>query len=277
MKEKADAELASALEALAGVGIEDAVALVTLGSGHASPWRGQAQVTVPYAELPGWSVPGVPGHHGNLGLVRLGAMNLLVMEGRHHYYEARSYEGVVFPLRVASALGVRLAVLTNSAGSLRPDLEPGEIVLTAGHLFLQGAIKPGYDSPERNIRSGVYWEEGRTLMVASARRAGIGVREGVLACVGGPSYETVAEGAMLKGFGADVVSMSLAPEALAASSMGLKVVGLSIVTNVAPGVAASVPDHDAVVATAALAQPHLDTLLREAVPPLIALLDQGAA
>ena len=234
MKEKADAELASALEALAGVGIEDAVALVTLGSGHASPWRGQAQVTVPYAELPGWSVPGVPGHHGNLGLVRLGAMNLLVMEGRHHYYEA-------------------------------------------GHLFLQGAIKPGYDSPERNIRSGVYWEEGRTLMVASARRAGIGVREGVLACVGGPSYETVAEGAMLKGFGADVVSMSLAPEALAASSMGLKVVGLSIVTNVAPGVAASVPDHDAVVATAALAQPHLDTLLREAVPPLIALLDQGAA
>jgi len=252
-------------------------ALVTLGSGHASPWRDQTQINVPYAQLPGWSVPGVPGHHGNLGLVRLGAMNLLVMEGRHHYYEARSYQGVVFPLHVAGALGVRLVVLTNSAGSLRPDLEPGEIVLTAGHLFLQGTIQPGCDSPVQKIRSGVYWEEGRALMAASARRAGIGVREGVLACVGGPSYETVAESAMLRGLGADVVSMSLAPEALAASSMGLKVVGLSIVTNTAPGVTGSVPDHDTVVATAARAQPHLDVLLREAVPPLLALLHQGTA
>lgn len=273
-----DGDPGPALEVLEKAGIREADILVTLGSGHSSPWTAQTRVELAYGQLPGWSPPGVPGHHGKLSLARVGAENLLVMEGRHHYYEARSYRGVRYPIVVARALGVRLVVLTNSAGAVRADLRPGELVLIAGHLLLQGAGSPlppemGADRTDREC----YWEAGRDAIRRAAVRNGIALREGVLFCASGPSYETVSEVAMARALGADIAAMSLAPEAVAAHTIGMRAIGISLVTNAVARAAGEPVKHSEVVAAARRSQPMLDRLLRMAIPLLSVALSEEEA
>jgi purine-nucleoside phosphorylase len=265
---------APAAHALEERGFAPIAAVITLGSGIRSPWREEHAAVVPATDVPGWPVPAVPGHGTDLALVRVGAENLLVMEGRRHYYEARSYEGVVFPIQVAAALGARLAVLTNSAGSLRPGLGPGDLVLVAGHLLLQSALldQSGFVP---SARTDVYWWEGGATLLETAARSRIAVTEGVLACVSGPTYETAAEVGMLRRLGADVASMSLAPEAVCAARLGMDVIGLSLVTNTAGAVDGEDRGHEAVTAAADRMQPDVDRLLGEALPGLLALPTEG--
>jgi len=259
----------SALEYLRGAGIESADLLVTLGSGQSNPWVEEVIVEVDYGLLPGWRAPAVEGHGGKLSLVRVGGENVLVMAGRHHYYEARSYEGVIAPLSVSRALGVRKVVLTNSVGALRKGMRPGDLVLLSDHLFLQGPrmgrLLQG--SWPRGVRPG-YWEEGGAVVKEAAGRLGIRVTEGVLLCVSGPMYETRAEAEMARRIGADVVAMSLAPEALAAWALGCRVVGLSLVTNMIGEEGHTGLHHKEIITAAARFQPYLAILLREAVPEL---------
>jgi purine-nucleoside phosphorylase len=196
------------------------------------------------------------------------------MEGRHHYYEARSYSGILNPLRAAAALGVRLAVLTNSAGAIRPTLKPGDLVLISDHLLVQGLELPALLQgiwPDTE-RAG-YWEEGRRVMLEAARRTGVSLEEGTLACLTGPTYETRSEVEMTRRWGADIAAMSLAPEALAAQALGMRVVGLSMVTNRVGAADREPTEHREVVATARRFQPSIDRLLREAVPRLSAARD----
>jgi len=268
----------SALEALRTVGIEEADLLVTLGSGQANPWEDEVEVGVTYQELPGWYAPGVAGHGGKLSLVRVGPENVLVMAGRHHYYEARSYEAVITPLRVSHALGVRRALLINSVGALRSRLRPGDLVLLSDHIFLQGPQLPLLlqGAWPQGVQPG-YWKEGGTAIVEAAGRAGIPVTEGVLLCVPGPMYETRAEAEMARRLGADVVAMSLAPEALIARALGCRVVGISLVTNTVGETGHADLHHEEVIAAAARFQPTLTRLLREAIPALAAVSDDEPA
>lgn len=267
-------EIQPALDALGRVGIDSADMLITLGSGHSSPWPAETEASLSYDQIPGWIAPSVPGHGGKLSLVRVGTEKILVMEGRHHYYEARSYSGILNPLRAARALGTRLALLTSSAGAIRPNLNPGDLVLISGHLLLHGFELPAsiQDAWSDAGRAG-YWEEGRRVMLEAARRTGVNLEEGTLICLTGPTYETRSEAEMARRWGADVAAMSLAPEALAAQALGMHVVGLSLVTNRVGAAAREPTEHREVLATARRFQPSIDRVLREAVPRLAAALD----
>ena len=284
----------AALEYLRRQGIERAELLLTLGSGQRNPWQGECAQEIPYGAIPGWPGAGVPGHDGKLSLVRIGAQNLVVMSGRHHYYEARCWNGVARPLRLAAALGVRGVILTNSVGALRPGLGPGDLVLITGHLLSPGTNWSGLDGvANARVAGGVYWRQGGRLMCRAALEAGIPLTGGVLYYQPGPTYETRAEGRMAHRMGADLAAMSLAPEALLARRLGCRVVGLSLVTNMvsqgaygasadggcghglkhtpdryAAGAGAGALHHDQVVAVAARYQPLLRQLLRRALPRL---------
>jgi purine-nucleoside phosphorylase len=262
----------AALEALGRAGIESATMLVTLGSGQVNPWEGEETARVGYGDIPGWEEPGIEGHSGVLSLVDVGGDNVLVMEGRHHYYEARSYEAVIFPLKVVHALGARRALLTNSVGGINRELEAGNLVLIADHIFLQGLQEGEFlrDVWPRGRRP-EYWREGGETLREAAAEAGIPLVDGVLLCVPGPMYETDAEIEMARRMGADVVAMSLAPEALAAQALGFMVAGLSLVTNISGEPGHTGTGHEDVVEAASRFQPVLSRLLREAVPRLVAL------
>jgi len=261
----------AAITTLREAGISSASFLVTLGSGQSNPWSDEVEVEIDYQQVPGWCAPTVEGHGGKLSLVRMGEENLLVMEGRHHYYEARSYDGVIAPLRISCALGVEKVLLANSVGSLRSELCTGDLMLISDHIFFQGSeleelLQAEWPSGVRTF----YWEEGRKIVMEKAESAGIELDEGVLFCVQGPMYETAAEAEMARRMGADVVAMSLAPEAMAAAAMGCRVVGISLVTNAVGGSDLAGPDHDEVITAAATYRPLLDKLLKETVPALAA-------
>ena len=267
--------VAAAVGALRSAGIGSADLLVTFGSGQKNPWDDEAEITIPYADIPGWAPPGVEGHDGVLSLVRRGEENVLVMVGRHHYYEARSYEAVAAPLKAASALGVRRALLTNSAGAVRKDLRQGDFVLITDHILLHGPELP--DMLQDAWGEGViptYWQAGAAILRQAAEQNDIPLSEGVLLCVTGPAYETRAEIEMARRMGADVVAMSLAPEALIAWSLGFDVSGLSLVTNIAGAHGHAVLHHHDVVEAASRMQPVLDSLLREAVPLMLPSSDR---
>lgn len=261
----------AAISTLREAGIDSASFLVTLGSGQSNPWSDETEVEIDYEQVPDWPAPAVEGHAGKLSLVKMGEENLLVMEGRHHYYEARSYDGVIAPLRISCALGVKKVLLANSVGSLRSELCTGDFILISDHVFFQGPELEKLLQVE--WPSGVkpsYWKEGRKIVMEKAEGAGIELAEGVLFCVQGPMYETGAEAEMARRMGADVVAMSLAPEALTAAALGCRVVGLSLVTNVVGGSDLAGPNHDEVISAAATYKPLLDKLLKETVPALAA-------
>jgi purine-nucleoside phosphorylase len=264
---------AAVLKVLRRAGFEGPDLLVTLGSGQTDPWRDQRVASLRYEEVPGWTQSGVAGHIGRLGMVRRAEGSVLVMEGRHHYYESRSWEGVLAPLRAAVALGARIALLTNSAGGLLPDLVPGTLVVTTGSVMTQGPpdLAGVLGRLPRPCPGRLWWGPGRRVVRDVAGRTGVPVRSGVIWYTPGPTYETRAEAGMARRLGASVAAMSLAPEALMAAALGLRVIGLSLVTNQVGG--GRIPDHEEVLSAAGRFQPLLDELLREVVGPLCGALE----
>jgi purine-nucleoside phosphorylase len=276
MTDTASGHAAAAVETLRKAGIGQADLLVTIGSGQDDPWAEESELTLPYADIPGWAEPGVEGHGGRLSLVPMGEENVLVMVGRHHYYEARSYEAIAAPLKTARAAGVRRVLLTNSAGAVREDLRQGDFVLITDHILLQGpAMTDLLQEGAMTGAAGRYWPEGAEVIRRAADRTGITLAEGVLLCMTGPSYETGAEIEMARRMGAAVVAMSLAPEALIAWYLGMEVSGLSLVTNNAGAPGSGSLHHDDVVAAAVRMQPDLERLLREAVPLMLPSHDRS--
>ncbi len=262
------------LAVLRRAGIERADLLITLGSGQANPWPDRVVASLPWEAVPGWPAAGVAGHRGRLSLVAADGWLALVMEGRRHYYEARSWGGVLTPLRAAARLGARLALLTNSAGALQSDLEPGALVAVSGHVMLDDAGLASVLAELGGAPAGrLWWPRGRRRMKAAARAAGVELTEGVLWYVTGPTYETAAEARLARRLGADVAAMSLVPEARIAAALGLWVVGVSLVTNqvISPGAAG--PTHEDVLAAARRHQDRLDRVLRGSVGPLMDDLD----
>ena len=201
----------------------------------------------PMSDLIGFPAPAVPGHAGEVVVGRLGDQAVLVLAGRVHLYEGYSAHEVVHGVRVAAATGVHTTVLTNAAGGIRPDLAVGSLVRISDHLNLSGAnpLTGPHDGPQPSFvdLSAAYDPEWRRQ--AAAVRPGMA--EGVYAGLAGPSFETPAEIRMLTAMGADLVGMSTACETIASRHLGVRVAGVSLVTNRAAGLGEPL-SHDEVMA-----------------------------
>lgn len=248
---------------------------VVLGSGLSGYAQTLAGATeVPYREIPGFPVPRVEGHAGSLYSADLGGP-VMLLAGRVHAYEGWEPAEVVFAVRTAVASGCGIVVLTNAAGGAGDGMAPGDLVLIRDHINLTGRtplVGPNDDrlGPRFPDMSEVYSEELRTLAHRAGTRVGVPLREGVYAWFFGPSYETPAEVQMARRLGADLVGMSSVPEAVAVRHMGGRVLGLSLVTNLAAGISPTPLSHEDVTSTAAAARDRFHRLFDVLLPELAA-------
>ena len=234
---------------------------VVLGSGlGAFAEELSGQVSIPYRDIPGWPCSTAVGHAGKLILGRLDRTQVAIMAGRAHLYEGYSPAQVTYGVRVLGSMGVRSIVFTNAAGGINTALAPGRLVLISDHINLQGPRFPDM--------SEVYSKEYRKIALKAAAELAIVVTEGVYAAMLGPSYETPAEIRFLRAIGADLVGMSTVPEAIVANHMGIKVLGISCVTNMAAGIRDEKITHEEVLATSAIAGDTLVRLLKRLLPRL---------
>lgn len=263
-------DAATDLRRLTGVERHD-VALV-LGSGWAPAVAelGERDVDVPMADVTGFPPPTVVGHSPTISSLTVGSARVLVVQGRAHLYEGHDPAVVVHGVRTAVLAGCRVVVLTNAAGSLRVDLRPGRPVLVSDHLNLTGRSPLTGPPPPAELGSrfvdlsDVYSSRLRAV----ARSADPSLPEGVYAGLPGPHYETPAEIRMLQSLGADLVGMSTVLEAIAAHHLGAEVLCVSLVTNLAAGLAVGGLDHQEVVAAGASAAGALGRLLRSIIERL---------
>jgi purine-nucleoside phosphorylase len=230
-------------------------------------------VALPYAEIPGFARSTVEGHAGRLVLGKVDGVPLAAMQGRFHYYEGYDWDDVIFPIRALGVLGVNALVLTNAAGGLNNSLKQGSLMLISDHLNLMGAnpLRGANDErfgPRFPDLSEVYDKEFQEIAIQEARAIKIELRRGIYAALTGPSYETPAEIRMLRAAGADAVGMSTVPEAIVARHMGLKVLGISCITNMAAGVLDKPIDHAEVIETGARVRVKFAELLRRVIPKL---------
>jgi xanthosine phosphorylase len=238
-----------------------------LGSGLGAIADAIADATaIDYAELPGFPRPGVEGHAGRLVLGRLAGTPIACLQGRVHLYEGVPASAVNVLPRTLRALGCEILILTNAAGSLRADLPPGSIALIDDHINLLGR-NPLVGPNDATIGSrfpdmtAVYDRDLRGRAEAIAARLGIPLRSGVYLATLGPSFETPAEIRAFRALGAELVGMSTVPEAISARHCGLKVLGFSIVTNLAAGIAEGTLSHAETLTQAAAAGESLQRLL----------------
>jgi len=210
---------------------------------------------IPYAEIPNFPVPSIPGHAGALVFGRKCGRDVVVMQGRIHYYEGLPQQEITLPVRVLAALGVKTLVLTNACGGVNLSFTPGDLMLISDHINFSGAnplIGPNPDAfgPRFPDMSDLYTASLRRAIREKAAEVGIPLQEGVYAMYSGPNYETPAEIRMFRVLGADTVGMSTVPEALVAGHCGMQVVGISCVTNMAAGVLPVKLSHAEVTETA---------------------------
>lgn len=245
---------------------------VILGSGLGSFADGIAEpVVIPYEGLPHFPRSSVPGHAGRLVLGKVGGEPVVAMQGRVHYYEGYSAAQVAFPARVLCALGIKTLVVTNAAGSINLKFAPGDLMAITDHLNFAGwnpLIGPNDDrfGPRFPDMSTAYHPKLLALLTDAASAEGIALRQGVYALLSGPSYETPAEIRALRSLGADAVGMSTVPEVLAAAQMGVKVAGISCLTNLAAGIGDKPLTHEEVAETAARVRDVFVRLLTRFVP-----------
>jgi purine-nucleoside phosphorylase len=227
---------------------------VVLGSGlGAFADALEDQVAVPFGEIPHFPTSTVVGHGGALVVGRSRAVPVAVLKGRVHFYEGYSLDQVVFPVRVLGRLGVRTLVVTNAAGAINPAFAPGDLMVIEDHVNLLGnpLLGPNDEAlgPRFPDMSEAYDRGLRDVAEAACRAAGAPCRRGVYVALAGPSYETPAEIRAFRALGADAVGMSTVPEVIAARHMGIRVVGLSCLTNMAAGVTDRKLDHREVLET----------------------------
>jgi purine-nucleoside phosphorylase len=247
------------------------VALV-LGSGlgaFADDLKGARRI--PYENIPGFPQPTAEGHAGCLVIGKVNDVAIAVMQGRVHFYEGYSAKEVAYPMWVLRQLGIQAAILTNAAGAINRNFSQGSLVVICDHINLQGAnplIGRNDDrfGPRFPDMTQAYWKPYRDIVLAEAKRLGIDVHEGVYAALSGPNYETPAEIRYLRAIGADMVGMSTVPEVIAARHMGIRVLGISCVTNMAAGILDQPIDHAEVIETGKRVKSEFVALLRGVIP-----------
>ena len=210
-------------------------------------------VAVPFAEIPHFPASTVVGHSGALVIGRSRGVPVAVMKGRVHFYEGYGLDQVVFPVRVLGRLGVKTLVITNAAGAINPAFAPGDLMVIEDHVNLLGnpLLGPNEEAlgPRFPDMSEAYDRGLRDVAEAACQAAAVRCHRGVYVSLTGPSYETPAEIRMFRTMGADAVGMSTAPEVIAARHMGMRVAGLSCLTNMAAGVTDRKLDHREVLET----------------------------
>lgn len=225
---------------------------------------------VAYRDIPGWPAPSVPGHAGKLILGDCGGRRICVLAGRVHLYEGRTPLEVTFGVRVLGSLGTRVLFLTNAAGGINPSYSLGLLVLLTDHINLQGQnplIGPNDDSLGTRFpdMTQAYDRQLRQQAQKAAAEIGISLGEGVYAGLLGPSFETPAEIRYLRTIGADLAGMSTVPETIVARHMGIRVMGISTVTNMASGMQAEIT-HEEVLAIGKSRAQDLFRLLEVLLP-----------
>ena len=222
---------------------------------------------IPYSQIPNFPVPSIPGHTGALVFGRKEGREVVVMQGRIHYYEGLPQQQITLPIRVLAALGIKTLVLTNACGGVNLSFNPGDLMLISDHINFSGAnplIGPNLDAfgPRFPDMSDLYTASLRRAIKEKAGEAGMELREGVYAMYSGPNYETPAEIRMFRILGADTVGMSTVPEALVAGHCGMKVLGFTLCTNMAAGVLDQPLTGEEVIEAGKVAAPRFSALVK---------------
>jgi purine-nucleoside phosphorylase len=226
---------------------------------------------IPYAKIPHFPLSTAVGHAGNLVIGNVRAVPVAGMQGRVHLYEGYSAKDVAFPIRVFARMGVKAVILTNAAGGIKREFVQGRLVVISDHINLQGVNPLTGPNDERfglrfHDMTSAYDKRFREMTVGEGNRMGIGMYEGVYAALPGPSYETPAEIRYLRAVGADLVGMSTVPEVIAARHSGIRVLGISCVTNAAAGIIDQPLNHLEVLETAERVKGQFIGLLKAVIP-----------
>lgn len=235
--------------------------------------RFEERISVDYTDIPGFSPSTVAGHAGRLVWGSLGGVRAVAMQGRFHFYEGHSQRQIAYALWTMRTLGAEILVVTNAAGGLNPEFQVGDLMLIADHINFTGdnpliGPNPGRFGPRFPDMSRAYTPEFREIARKSAERLEIPLKQGVYLAVSGPAYETPAEIQGFRHLGADAVGMSTVPEVIAATHAGMKVLGISCITNMAAGLGAEKLDHHEVIDVTNKVQGRFMTLVTEMVSTL---------
>lgn len=230
-------------------------------------------VRISFAEIPHYPTTSAEGHAGTLVLGKVGDIAVAAMQGRVHFYEGHAIKDVVFPMRVFGRMGIKAAILTNAAGGISTRLKQGCLVILQDHINLQGTnALTGTNEDRFGTRfvdmSKAYDERFQQIAMHAAHELQIDVAHGVYAAVAGPSYETPAEIRYLRTIGADVVGMSTVQEVIVARHMGIRVLAISCVTNMAAGILDQPITHEEVLQTGARVRGQFLALLNKVIPQM---------
>lgn len=249
------------------------IALV-LGSGlgaFADEFSGA--IGIPYAKIPGFPRSTAIGHAGKLVIGKVGDVAVAGMQGRVHLYEGYSAKEVAFPIRVFTRMGIHAVILTNAAGGIKKEFSQGRLVVLKDHINLQG-VNPLCGPNDENFgprfpdMTAAYDKKFREIALSEGKQLGIELAEGTYAALAGPSYETPAEIRYLRSIGSDLVGMSTVPEVIAARHGGIRVLGISCVTNAAAGILDQPLDHNEVLDTAERVKSQFISLLSAILPKM---------
>ncbi|WP_411355373.1 purine-nucleoside phosphorylase [Peptoniphilus harei] len=228
------------------------------------------KIEIPYTEIPGFPVSTVKGHDGKLIFGKINSKEVCAMKGRIHYYEGYDIKEVVYPIEVLAGLGIKTLILTNAAGGVNTDFEPADLMIINDHINLMGKnplIGPNDEDlgPRFPDMTDLYNKDLIEVAEKSAKKLGIDIQEGVYMYFTGPSYETAAEVRMARILGADAVGMSTVPEAIIARHRGLKILGISTITNMSTGILDTPLDHTEVVEVGQEVAGKFKELLKEII------------
>jgi len=245
---------------------------LVLGSGlgaFANEIAGAARID--YKTIPHFPRSTAIGHAGRMVIGKVADVPVAIMQGRVHFYEGYSLREVIFPMRVMARMGIRAALITNAAGGINTNFKQGCLVVLRDHINLQGNNPlMGPNDEHFGVRfpdmTQVYWKPYQAAALQEGRRLGIEIADGVYAALTGPSYETPAEIRYLRAIGADLVGMSTVPEVIAAAHMGIRVLGISCVTNMAAGILDQPITTEEVIETGERVKADFVALLRAVIP-----------
>jgi len=245
---------------------------VVLGSGLGAFADELAGATrIPYDKIPGFPKPTAEGHAGRLVIGKVHDVAVAVMQGRVHFYEGYSMKEVVYPMRVLRQMGIQAAILTNAAGAVNLNFKPGNLIVMRDHISLH-SINPliGPNDDRFGTRfpdmSDAYFKPYREIALAEGKKLGMDLKEGVYTTLTGPSFETPAEIRYLRTIRTDMVGMSTVPEVIVARHMGIRVLGISCMTNMAAGILDQPLTHAEVMETGERVKIQFIALLRSVIP-----------
>ncbi len=243
---------------------------IVLGSGLGELADEYTDIAIPYAEIPGFIKSTVKGHKGRLVFADIAGKKVVMMQGRNHFYEGHTLGEITYPIKVLKKLGVKTIILTNAAGAVNESFAPGDLMLITDHINCMGQnplIGANDDTLGERFpdMTEIYKQDLLNIAKTCAKNLNINIKQGVYLANSGPSYETPAEIRMARLFGADAVGMSTVPEAIVANYCGLKVLGISCISNAASKAGGTALSHEEVIETTNKAKVKFKELILEII------------